>query len=188
MSKLRGWYLTFWWIGVAVVIIASTIREMSFYYDQTVVRVKSAEEVKKLKDNMVAEISLPLDVKQAYPIEFIVSKDEMVLIPFAGVGYQLMWVVQGQMTEREMSRLRPPFKGRVVEESGTRWDVYEKRLKLKELFYEKRVRLPENTMLIYDAPRKFPSGWHFFILACAIGYLGWKAYSLVRWVGRKAEL
>lgn len=188
MAKIRDLYATLFLIALSVVGITSTVRDLNFYYDKTVVRVTRPEDVQKLRDNMMVEISLPLDVKKAYPIEFIVSKDQMQLIPFAGVGYQLMWVVPGEMNEREMARLQPPFKGRVVEEDGLSWDVYGKRLKLKTLFFEKGIRLPANTLVVYDAPKEFLKPGHLLIFVCAIGYLVWKGISFIRWLMRRGEV
>ena len=84
MAKIRDLYTTLFLILLAVVGITSTVRDLNFYYDKTVVRVTRPEDVQKLRDNMTVEISLALDVEKAYPIEFIVSKDQMQLIPFAG--------------------------------------------------------------------------------------------------------
>ena len=187
MRKVRDVFGTLFLIGLAVVIIQSTVRELNFYYDKTVVAVRTTEDVQKLKDNMVAEISLPLDVKEAYWVQYKVSKREFQLIPFAGVGYRLMWLVEGEMTDREMRRLQPPFKGRVVEQSGSSWEVYGKRMKLEDLFAKGRIKLPANTMLLYDAPKKYPNAWQLFLFTGAIAYLLWKAYSLIRFVvGRKS--
>jgi len=112
---------------VAVGIIQSVSRDLRFYYDDKVVTVKSPGDVAKLRDNMLAEIQLPLEVKDAY-WKFHRSKREYELIPFVGVAYRLMWMVEGQMTERERARLKPPFKGRVVAKDGTAWRVQGKRM------------------------------------------------------------
>jgi hypothetical protein len=167
---------------VAVAFIQMAIRELRFYYSDKVVTVKSPGEVWKLRDNIVAEIQLPLEVKDAYWVEYHASKREFQLIPFAGVGYRLMWVVEGQMTEREMGQLKPPFKGRVVTKSGTGWRVHGKRMKLEELFAKSQIKLPANTMVIYDAPKQFPGPWLLFLASAGIAYLVWLSVMLFRLV------
>ena len=167
---------------VAVAFIQMAIRDLRFYYNDKVVTVKSLGEVGKLRDNTVAEIQLPLEVKDAYWVEYQASKREFQLIPFAGVGYRLMWVVEGQMTERELAQLKPPFKGRVVAKSGTGWRVHGKRMKLEELFAKGQIKLPANTMIIYDAPKQFPGAWPLFLAAAGIAYLVWLGVMLFRLV------
>src|SRR5688572_27234217 len=150
-------YFTCFWIAAAVLGIAKVARDLRFYYDQSIVAVRAPADVRKLKDNRIAEISLPLDVERNYPIEFIISKDQFQLIPFQGTGYELMWVVEGEATQRTFQSLRPPFKGRVVEKDfSDKWDVFGRRFKLQKLFAEGGIKLPENAMLVYDAPKTFP--------------------------------
>ena len=102
-------------------------------------------------------------------------------IPFSGLGYKLMYVVEGPLSEKLVTNLHPPHKGRVVEKDfADSWDVYDKPMKLKKIFARDRIELPANAMLVYDAPKELPNLWMFFIFALSISYLGYKAYSLVR--------
>jgi len=167
---------------VAIGIIKLAIRDLRYYYDDNLVTIKSPAEVAKLRDNMLAEIQLPLAVKDAYWVEYEVSKREFQLIPFQGVGYRLMWVVEGSMTDQQMAGLRPPFKGRVAAKRGTRWNVHDKGMRLDELFAKKQIKLPANTMVIFDAPKEFPSALQLLLAAAGSAYLVWLSVMLFRLV------
>jgi len=171
-------------IILAVMILSKTTRDLSFYFNKSVITVNNPSDVEKLHDNAVAEISLGLDLKQAYAISYL-SKREFLLIPFSGVGYKLMYVVEGPLSDKLIPSLQPPYKGRVVtKDFGDSWDVYDQRMKLKNIFARDRITLPADAMLVYNAPKELPNLWLFFISALSLGYLGFKARSLVRWLRR----
>ena len=171
---------------VAVVGIAKVARDLRFYYDQSIVAVRTPADLRKLKDNLIAEISLPLDVEKNFPVEFIISKDQFQLIPFQGTGYHLMWVVEGEATQRTLQSLRPPFKGRVVKKDfSDEWDVFGRRFKLQKVFAEDGIKLPENAMLLYDAPKTFPTPGLLILMVGAIAYVTWNASLFGRWAVRK---
>src|SRR5438876_11698296 len=100
-------------IVLAILIIANTVRDLGFYLDKSVVSVSSPAEVDKLRDNAMTEISLGLDFKRAYGVRYLTQR-EFLLIPFTDVGYRLMYAVEGPMSDNLATKLRPPFKGRVV--------------------------------------------------------------------------
>ena len=167
-------------ILLAVVIIVKTSRDITFYFDKSVIAVNTPADLEKLHDNTIAEISLGLDFKQAYGVSYL-SQREFLLIPFSGLGYNLMYVVEGPLSEKLVANLRPPYKGRVVEKDfADSWDVYEKPMKLKTIFARDHIDLPANAMLVYDAPKELPNLWMLFIFALSISYLAYKAYSLAR--------
>lgn len=165
---------------VAVVMVAKTARDICFYLDKEVVAVNTPADIARLHDNQVAEISLGLDFKKACGISFI-SKREFLLIPFYGAGYRLMYVVEGPMSDKFVASLRPPVKGRVVEKDfANSWDVYDQPIELKSIFERDRLELPEGAMLVYDAPKEFPSLWLLFISGVSVVYLLYKGYVLSR--------
>ncbi len=167
-------------IVLAVVIIASTFRDLTFYFDKTVAAVNSPADADKLRDNAVTEISLGLDFKRAYGVRYLTQR-EFFLIPFSDVGYRLMYAVEGPMSDNLVARLRPPFKGRVVtKDFGDSWEVYGQRIKLQKIFARDGIEIPAGAMLVYHAPKELPSLWMFFLCALSIAYLAYKAYSLVR--------
>ena len=57
MAKIRDLYTTLFLIALSVVGIISTVRDLNFYYDRTVVRVTRPEDVQKLRDNMVEDLA-----------------------------------------------------------------------------------------------------------------------------------
>jgi hypothetical protein len=167
-------------IGVAIVIIASTVRDLRFYFDKTPVSVSSVTDVDKLRDNSMTEISLGLDFKRAYGVRYLTQR-EFLLIPFSDVGYRLMYAVEGPMSDGLAAKLRPPFKGRVVtKDFGDAWEVYGQRIKLQKILARDGIEIPSGAMLVYDSPKELPSLWMFFLCTLSIIYLGYKAYSLVR--------
>ena len=165
---------------LALVIVAKTTRDIRFYFNKSVIPVKAPADVEKLHDNAIAEISLGLDLTQAYAVSYL-SKREFLLIPFSGAGYRLMYVIEGPLSDKLLAGLHPPYKGRVVaKDFANSWDVYDKPMKLEKIFARDRIALPANAMLVYDAPKELPNLWVFFISALSLGYLAYKAYSLVR--------
>src|SRR5215207_7766883 len=100
-------------ILAAVIVITKVLREIAFYLDKKIVSVNAPADIGKLRDNRVAEISLGLDLAKAYGVTYL-SQREFILIPFSGVGYRLMYVVEGPLSEKLVANLRPPFRGRVV--------------------------------------------------------------------------
>jgi hypothetical protein len=165
---------------LAVMIIAKTSRDIRFYFDKNVIAVNTPADIEKLHDNTIAEVSLGLDLKQAYAVSYL-SQREFLLIPFSGVGYRLMYVIEGPLSDKLIAGLHPPYKGRVVEKDfADSWEVYDKPMKLKKIFARDRIELPANAMLVYDAPKELPNLWMFFICALSISYLVYKAYSLAR--------
>lgn len=175
-SLLRSLVLIF----VAIMIIANTVRDLTFYLDKTVVPVNSIAEIDKLGDNTTTEVTLPLDLKRAYSVRYL-SQREFYLIPFVGGDYRLMYAVEGPLSDSLVAKLHPPFKGRVVtKDFGDAWEVYGKRIKLQKIFAKDSIDIPSGAMLIYDAPKEFPSLWMLFICTLSIAYLVYKAYSLVR--------
>jgi hypothetical protein len=176
-SSLLG---SLFFIALAIMIIASTSRDIAFYFDKTVVPVDSPADVDKLHDNAVTEVSLGLDFKRAYGVRYLTQR-EFLLIPFSDVGYRLMYVVEGPMTDGLVAKLHPPFKGRVVtKDFGDAWEVYDQQIKLQKIFAQDGIQIPANAMVVYDAPKELPSLWMFFLTALSIFYLGYKVYSLVR--------
>ena len=167
-------------IALAIMTIAKTFREVAFYFDKTVAAVNSPADVDKLRDNAMTEISLRLDFKQAYGVKYL-SQREFLLIPFSDVGYRLMYVVEGPISDKLIAKLRPPLKGRVVtKDFGDSWEVYDQRIKLQKLLARDGIEIPASAMLVYDAPKELPNLWMFFLCAVSILYLAYKAYSLVR--------
>jgi hypothetical protein len=167
-------------ILLAVVIIVKAARDITFYFDKKVIVVNTPADVDKLHDNSIAEISLGLDFKQAYGVSYL-SQREFILIPFSALGYKLMYVVEGPLSQKLIANLRPPYKGRVVEKDfADSWDVYDKPMKLQKLFARDHIELPASAMLVYDAPKELPNLWMFFLFAMSIIYLVYKAYSLAR--------
>src|SRR6266480_235783 len=167
-------------IVLAVIIIVKTSRDIRFYFDKRVITVNAPADIEKLHDNTIAEISLGLDFKQAYTVSYL-SQREFLLIPFSGLGYKLMYVIEGPLSDKLLADLHPPYKGRVVEKDfADSWDVFDKPMKLEKIFARDRIVLPANAMLVYDAPKELPSLWMFFIFALSIIYLAYKACSLAR--------
>ena len=167
----------------AVVIIGKTSRDIRFYFNKSVINVNAPADVEKLHDNAIAEVSLGLDLKHAYAVSYL-SQKEFFLIPFSGVGYRLMYVIEGPLSDKLVAGLQPPHKGRVVtKDFADSWDVYDKPMKLERIFARDRIALPANAMLVYDAPKELPNLWVFFITALSIAYLAYKAYSLVHFLG-----
>jgi hypothetical protein len=172
-------------IALAVIMIAKTSRDIAFYFNKCVVAVNNPADVEKLRDNANAEIRLGLDFKQAYAVSYL-SQREFLLIPFSGVGYKLMYVIEGPLTDKLMAALQPPYKGRVVtKDFSDSWDVYDKPMKLKSIFGRDRITIPDDAMLVYDAPKEFPNLWVLFLFGLAIAYLLFKAYSLVRFLRQR---
>jgi len=167
-------------ILLAVFIMANTFRDVAFYFDKKVVTVNSAADVDKLRDNAVTEISLGLDIKRAYGVRYLTQR-EFLLIPFSDVGYRLMYVAEGPMSDNLVAKLHPPFRGRVVtKDFGDAWEVYGQQIKLQKIFSRDGIEIPAGAMLVYDAPKELPSLWMFFLCAVSILYLAYKVYSLVR--------
>ena len=167
-------------IVLAIVIITSTVRDITFYFDKTVAAVNSPADVDKLRDNAMTEISLGLDFKRAYGVRYLTQR-EFLLIPFSDVGYRLMYAVEGPMSDSLAAKLRPPFKGRVVtKDFGDSWEVYGQRIKLQKILARDGIEIPSGAMLVYDSPKELPSLWMFFLCTLSILYLAYKAYSLVR--------
>lgn len=165
---------------LAAFIIAQTFRDVSFYFDKTVLTVNTPIDVDRLHDNAVTEISIGLDLKRAYGVRYLTQR-EFLLIPFSGLGYKLMYVVEGPLSDKLVANLRPPYKGRVVtKDFADNWDVYGQQMNLKKIFARDRIELPANAMLVYDAPKELPSLWLFFLCTLSIIYLLYKGYSLVR--------
>jgi hypothetical protein len=98
---------------LALVIVVKTSRDIRFYFNKNVITVQTPADVERLHDNAIAEISLGLDLKQAYAVSYL-SQREFLLIPFSGVGHRLMYVIEGPLSEKLIANLRPPYKGRVV--------------------------------------------------------------------------
>jgi hypothetical protein len=172
-------------ILLAVIMIARTSRDIAFYFNKSVVTVNNPADVEKLRDNANAEIRLGLDFKQAHAVSYL-SQREFLLIPFSGVGYRLMYVIEGPLTDKLVTGLQPPYKGRVVaKDLSDSWRVYDKRMKLKSIFARDRITIPDDAMLVYDAPKKFPNLWVLFLFGLAIAYLLFKAYSLVRFLRQR---
>jgi hypothetical protein len=180
-SGLLGSFLL---MVLALVIVVKTSRDIRFYFNKNVITVQTPADVERLHDNAIAEISLGLDLKQAYAVSYL-SQREFLLIPFSGVGHRLMYVIEGPLSEKLIANLRPPYKGRVVgKDFANSWDVYDKPMKLEKIFARDRIALPANAMLMYDAPKELPNLWVFFIASLSVGYLAYKAYSLVRFFRR----
>lgn len=166
-------------IGLAIFIIASTVRDLRFYFDKTPVSVGSAADVDKLRDNSVTEISLELDLKRAHGVRYL-SQREFSLIPFSDVGYRLMYAVEGPMSDSLATKLRPPFKGRVVtKDFADSWKVYGQSIKLQKILGGEGIEIPSDAMLVYDAPKELPNLWMFFLCSISILYLAYMVYSLV---------
>ena len=118
-------------ILLAIFIITNTFRDIAFYIKKTVTVVKTPADVDELRDNAMTEISLGLDLKRAYGVRYLTQR-EFLLIPFTGIGYRLMYAVEGPMSDNLIAKLRPPYKGRVVtKDFGDAWEVYGQRIKLK---------------------------------------------------------
>jgi hypothetical protein len=167
-------------ILLAILIIANTFRDVAFYFDKTVTAVNKPADVDKLRDNAMTEISLGLDFKRAYGVRYLTQR-EFLLIPFSGVGYRLMYAVEGPMSDNLIAKLLPPLKGRVVtKDFGDAWDVYGQRIKLQKIFARDGIEIPAGAMLVYDAPKALPGLWMFFLCALSLLYLAYKTYSLVR--------
>lgn len=167
-------------ILLAIFIIAKTVREIRFYFDKRVVSVSSPADVGKLRDNVMTEVSLGLDFKRAYGVQYL-SQREFFLIPFSDVGYRLMYAVEGPMSDNLVAKLRPPLKGRVVtKDFGDSWEVYEQRIKLQKILARDGIEIPADAMLIYDSPKELPSLWMFFLCALSLLYLAYKVSSIIR--------
>src|SRR6266498_3309544 len=167
-------------IVLAIIIIATTFRDLAFYFDKTTAVVNSPADVDKLRDNAMTKVSLGLDFKRAYGVRYLTQR-EFLLIPFSDVGYRLMYAVEGPMSDNLVAKLRPPFKGRVVtKDFGDAWEVYGQRIKLQKILARDGIEIPAGAMLVYDAPKELPSLWMFFLCALSILYLGYKGYSLLR--------
>jgi hypothetical protein len=167
-------------VVLAIALIASTVRDLRFHFDKTAVSVSSPADVDKLRGNSLTEISLGLDFKRAYGVRYLTQR-EFLLIPFSGVGYRLMYAVEGPMSDSLATKLRPPFKGRVVtKDFGDSWEVYGQRIKLQKILARDGIEIPSGAMLVYDSPKELPSLWMFFLCTLSILYLAYKAYSLVR--------
>jgi len=118
-------------IIVAIVILSKTARDVAFYFDKKIVTVNTPADAEKLHDNAIAEISLPLNFKNAFAVSYL-SKREFLFIPFSGPGYKLMHVVEGPLTDTLIANLLPPLKGRVVtKDFGGEWKVYDQPIKCR---------------------------------------------------------
>jgi len=141
-------------IVLAIVIIANTFRDLTFYFDKTVIRVSSPADVDNLRDNAMTEISLGLDFKRAYGVRYL-NQREFLLIPFSEVGYRLMYAVEGPMSDNLAAKLRSPFKGRIVtKDFGDSWEVYGQRIKLQKILARDGIEIPAGAMLVYDSPKE----------------------------------
>lgn len=187
-EKSSGLLGSFALILVAGIIIIKTSRDLAFYFDRTTIPVAAAVDIDKLRDNAITEISLDLDIKRAYGVTYL-SQQEFLLIPFTGLGYKLMYVIEGPLTDKLIANLHPPFKGRVVtKDFADSWDVFDKPMKLQKIFARDRIDFPADAMVIYDAPKALPGLWGFFIFALAIVYIVYKIYSFSRLlIGKKAQ-
>src|SRR5258708_27095488 len=127
---------------LAAFIIAQTFRDVSFYFDKTVLTVNTPIDVDRLHDNAVTEISIGLDLKRAYGVRYLTQR-EFLLIPFSGLGYKLMYVVEGPLSDKLVANFRPPYKGRVVtKDFADDWDVYDQQMNLKKIFARDGIELP----------------------------------------------
>ena len=171
-------------ILVASMIIAKTLDDVSFYLNKEVITVKTPADFEKLHDNLIAEVSLDLDFKQAYSISYL-SHREFVLVPFSGLGYKLMYVIEGPLSDKLVASLHPPYTGRIVGKNFLGiWEVYDQTMELNKLFDRDHIIHPSNTMLLCNAPKEFPNLWQIFISVLSIIYLIYLIYSLSRLIRR----
>jgi len=188
-KKASGLLGSFIFSIVAVMLIIKVGRDIAYYYDDSVVAVSTVADAGKLHDNSIVEISLGLDFEKAYGVSYL-SQREFVLIPFTGLGYKLMYVVEGPMSDKLRAKLHPPFKGRVAGKCflDDSWEVYDKPMKLKKLFARDDIELPGDALLVYDAPKELPGSWQFVVGGLSVIYLIYKASSLVRMIRGRGQV
>ena len=168
---------------IAAVIITKTTRDITFYYDKEVVSVITKEDVSKISDNKNVSIELELDINKSYSVSYL-SQREFLLIPFKGIGYDLMYVIEGPITDKLFEMLQPPYKGRAVgKDFADSWDVYGKSMKLRKIFRRDGLKLSDQALLVYDSPKGLPNLWQFFLFALAIFYVIYKGLSFGKLIG-----
>ena len=185
-AKLKGIAGSIGLAIIAIVFVTRIGRDFCFYYSNSVTKVTSPADFEKLHDNAVAEISLDLDFKNAYSIQYNITQREFVLIPFSGMGHKLMYVVEGPLSDK--LNLLPPLKGRVVgKDFGDSWEVFDQQIELEKIFARDHIDLPKGALLVYNAPKEFPGIMSLLLFVLSAAYLVYKAVSLGRFLRPKSE-
>jgi hypothetical protein len=165
-----------------ILCIATTCRDISFYFNKSIINVYSLADVKKLHDNMVASVWRGVDFEHAYTLTYTFSKKKLLFFPFSGTGCELIYVMEGPETDNLLAGMIPPYKGRVVGKDllDDEWDVYDESVDLRSLFHRYNIDIPKDAMLVYNAPKALPNLWILFLFAVSMVFLAYKVNSFAK--------
>lgn len=165
LPALEGWV----WLLVALMIISTLFSDTQYWLRSEPVAIQSTAELSNVSADDFVEASLPLARESTFSVSFLNGR-ELYFIPYAATENQLLVCIEGPLVNGELTQIIA--KGRLEgKDLADEWDLYGQSVSLMDLGEKAGVDIPDNALVIWDAPKEPPSPWHLFLALLASLYI-----------------